>query len=127
MKLAGIFFLILVLTSCASGSAIIVGEKRAPIEDWESVAVVRQMPEGAVEIAIVSASSDAGFTKQQDVDYAVAELKKQAAKVGANTVVIGKTATAKGVASMPNYQTGGSTVYSTSEELVEGLAVYVAR
>ena len=46
------------------------------------------MPAGAEEIAIVKASSDAGLTQHGSLDYAVEELKKQAARVGANGVVI---------------------------------------
>jgi uncharacterized protein YbjQ (UPF0145 family) len=39
-------------------------------------------------IGLVNASSDAGLTEQGSVDYAVAELKKQAAKLGANGVLV---------------------------------------
>ena len=42
-------------------------------------------------IGIVSASSDAGWTEQGSVDYAVQELKNQAAKLGANGVFIEST------------------------------------
>ncbi len=49
------------------------------------------MPEGADVIARVEASSDGGFTEQGSLDYAVEELKKQAAKVGANALVITST------------------------------------
>jgi len=39
-------------------------------------------------IGLVNASSDAGMTEQGSLDYAVAELKKQAAKLGANGVLL---------------------------------------
>jgi hypothetical protein len=42
-------------------------------------------------IGMVSASSDAGWTEQGSVDYAVAELKNQAAKLGANGVLLDST------------------------------------
>lgn len=39
-------------------------------------------------IGLVSASSDAGMTEQGSLDYAIEELKKQAAKLGANGVLL---------------------------------------
>jgi uncharacterized protein YbjQ (UPF0145 family) len=49
-------------------------------------------------IAIISASSDAGLTEQASVDYAMAELKNQAAKLGANGVLLVSIQTAPAVA-----------------------------
>ncbi|MDF4362497.1 hypothetical protein P3514_35000, partial [Vibrio parahaemolyticus] len=48
-------------------------------------------PESYDTIALVNASSDAGLTEQDSIDYAVEELKKQAAKLGANGVLLGTT------------------------------------
>jgi len=39
-------------------------------------------------IGLVSASCDTGWTEQQRVDRVVAELKRQAAKLGANGVIL---------------------------------------
>jgi hypothetical protein len=77
------------------------------------------MPEGAEEIAIVKASSDSGWTQQDSLDYAVDELKKQAAKVGANAVVLTGRDTSSQTVGVPVY--GGGTVVSSSEvEVVQG-------
>ena len=117
------------LMSCASGSSIVVGESRPPIEDWKSVKITNEMPEGAETIAFVKASSDAGWTKQGSTNYAVEELKRQAAKVGANMVVIGAPTTQTGVAGIPSYggATSGGYVFPVETEVVEGIAVYVER
>jgi len=112
MRPRSLLLTIVCLMGCASGSSIIVGEARPPIEDWESVVITNEMPEGAETIAFVKASSEAGWTKQGRTNYAVQELQQQAAKVGANMVVIGSPTTQTSVA---------------DAEVVEGTAVYVER
>ena len=113
-----------VLVGCASGSALVVGQTRPAIEDYSSVKVLTEMPDGAEQIAIVKASSNMGWSQQQSLDYAVEELKKQAAKVGANAVVITDRDTTTQVIGVPTYG-GGTTVSSSETEIVEGIAVYV--
>ena len=112
-----------VLVGCASGSALVVGQTRPAIEDYSSVKILTEMPDGAEQIAIVKASSDAGWNQQQSLDYAVEELKKQAAKVGANAVVITDRDTTTGVTSVPTYD-GGTIVSSTETEIIEGVAIW---
>ena len=82
------------------------------------------MPEGAEQIALVKASSDLGWTQQQVLDDVVAELKKQAAKVGANAIVLTDRGAGSAVTGLPT--DGWGTTISFSEfEIVEGIAVYV--
>lgn len=84
------------------------------------------MPEGAIQIAIVKASSDAGLTQQGSLDFAVEELKKQAAKVGANAVVLTSRGTSTKTYGVPVY--GGGTIISSSEsEIIQGVAVWINR
>ena len=119
---------ILSMSGCAAGSALIIGEARPAIEDWSTVAILTEMPEGADQIAVVKASSDSGLTQQHSLDYAVAELKKQAAKVGANAVVLGSRSTETQVVGIPNYGTQGGTIITSSDsEVVQGIAVYVEK
>lgn len=113
-----------VLVGCASGSALVTGTVKPPIEDFTTVVLLTEMPEGAEQIAIVKASSDMGWNQQQSLDYAVEELKKQAAKVGANAVVITDRDTTTGVTSTPTYD-GGTITSSSETEIVEAVAVYV--
>ena len=128
---AGLIFAVLPILSmsgCAAGSALIIGEARPAIEDWSTVAILTEMPEGADQIAVVKASSNTGLTQQQSLDYAVAELKKQAAKVGANAVVLGSRSTESQIVGIPNYGTqGGTTITSSNSEVVQGIAVYVEK
>ena len=117
-----------VVSACADGSALIVGQARPAIEDWTQVVIVTEMPGDADQIAIVKASSDSGFTQQQSLDYAVDELKRQAAKVGANTVVLTSKSTNSKIVGIPTYGDSSGTQITTEEvEVVEGVAVFIDR
>lgn len=88
--LIGSILLSILVAACASGTALVTGTKREPTNP-ATIRLVHTMPEGADVIARVEASSDGGLTDQGSLDYAVEELKKQAAKVGANALVITST------------------------------------
>lgn len=112
------------LAGCASGSALVTGQTRPAIEDHTTISILTKMPNGAEEIAIAKASSDSGLTQQASLDYAVDELKRQAAKVGANAVVLTDRETSSQTVGVPVY--GGGTVVSSSEvEIVQGIAIEV--
>ena len=124
MKLFIVTVAYIFLAGCASGSALVIGKTRPAIEDHTTVSILTKMPEGAEEIAIVKASSDSGWTQQGSLDYAIDELKRQAAKVGANAVVLTVRDTSSQVAGVPAY--GGGTVVGSSEvEIVQGIAVWI--
>ena len=75
-------------------------------------------------IGIVSASSDAGWTEQGDVNYAIAELKRQAAKLGANGVLI--TATGDRATALLVPQANGTVVsVPASAKTIQGRAIFV--
>lgn len=78
------------LVACASGSAIVTGTKRPPLEPSQ-VKLYTEPPAKYEVVAVVSASSDAGLTEQGSVGYAVQELKNQAANLGANGVILEAT------------------------------------
>lgn len=82
-----LFLFELILFSCASGSAIVTGPLRSATKP-ETVVVYSEPPKNYEVIGIVSASSDAGLTQQSSLNYALEELKKQAARIGANGIII---------------------------------------
>lgn len=84
------FLALLALGGCASGSVIVTGTKREPLST-EQVVILLEPPIEFETIGLVSASSDAGLTEQGSVDYAISKLKKLAAKLGANGVLIVST------------------------------------
>jgi len=122
MKLIALLTTFLMLTSCASGTAIVTGTTRAPIMP-EKVKLYLQPPEKYEVIAIVKASSDAGWTAQGSQDYAVQELKNQAAKLGANGVLLGGTGTK--TSAVGGYGTGAMYAIPVEAEVVSGHAIYV--
>ena len=123
-RLVFILAVLFVLAGCATGSALVTGQVRTAIEDHSTIQILTTMPAGAEEIAIVKASSDAGWNEQASLDYAVEELKKQAAKLGANAVVITGRDTSSEVYSVPVYNSS-PIIGSSSVEIVQGVAVWI--
>lgn len=75
------------LAGCASSSKVMVGQARAPVDPLQ-VRIYNTPPSGAVEIAQLESTSAAGFGTQGQTDAAVERLKREAAKLGANGVVL---------------------------------------
>ena len=96
-KKINIKFLVLsvfILKSCYPVSHIIIGETQAPI-DYINVKVYYDYPDVYKKIAIIEASSDIAFkdlsielTHQQKTNKALNRLKKEAASLGANGIVL---------------------------------------
>lgn len=124
--------LILTLSGCAltRGSGIVTGETRPPTEASQ-VKLYTSPPANYQEIAIVSADSRNDFmTSQALADAAIERLKKEAAKVGANGVilesagdkVLGSSGSAIGL--QPSYAVGSSVVRTGKQ--VKGRAIFVS-
>lgn len=117
------FIAVISLVACASGSSIVTGTKRTPIEASQ-VKLYLELPVKYEVIGIVNASSDAGWTEQGSVDYAVEELKNQAAKLGANGVLIGTTGESTSVI-VGGHGTGSIYAIPVTAKTVTGKAIYV--
>jgi len=117
--------IIFLLSSCATGSYIITGQKRDPI-DPSLVKLYTTAPENYEVIGIVNASSDSGWTQQGDMDYAVSELKKQAATLGANGILL--TGTGESTSStVGSYSNGVAYSISSTAQTIAGQAIYVTK
>lgn len=120
LKIIAVIFALAAITGCAEGTTVVTGMTRAAIS-VEQVQLYTQPPKGSYQvIALVNASSGNGWTDQQSIDYAIGELKNQAAAVGANGVILGQ----------PSSQTGGFimidyAVIPYDEQKVSGKAIYV--
>lgn len=116
---------VLALGACASGSAIVTGNTRPQVAQ-EQVKIYLEPPTTFEVIGLVSSSSDAGWTEQGSMDYAIEELKKQAAKLGANGVLLvssgEKTTTVVG-----GYSTGHIYSIPVTAKMVQGRAIFVIR
>jgi len=82
-----------ILAGCSTGSQIVTGTKRTPTTP-DSVKVYSSVPPGSEEIAIVTSEADG--KRQGAVDKVVKRLKRQAAKLGANGIVLGSVDVHKG-------------------------------
>ncbi|MBC8472652.1 MAG: hypothetical protein H8D56_24570 [Planctomycetes bacterium] len=87
MRLILILTMAVFLSSCATGSYIITGEKRPAISSSE-VKVYLEPPQKYETIGIVEAASDVELSTQAAQDRVINELKKQASKIGANGVIL---------------------------------------
>ncbi|MGH8525889.1 MAG: hypothetical protein ACREXY_17280 [Gammaproteobacteria bacterium] len=112
--------MVLAMVACASGSAIVTGNTRSPIAP-ESVKLYLQAPEAFEIIGLVNASSDAGWTDQGSMDYAVEELKVQAAKLGANGVLLVSTGE-----KTTSIVSGQSYAIPVTAKIVQGQAIFVS-
>lgn len=113
----------LAISGCtdAEGTSVVTGQKRPAISP-EQVQLYSEAPQVPYEtIALVNARSASGWTDQGSINYAIAELKNQAAAVGANGVILGQ----------PSTQTGGFVMidgiaYPYDQKTVAGKAIYVS-
>ena len=82
-------FAALSLAACASDSIVLTGTARPPISPAE-VRIYSRPPPAFEEIAILNASKSSAFTTggQKTVDKVIAGLKEQAAKLGANGIIL---------------------------------------
>ena len=116
------------LGGCASGTTLVTGVKREAIS-FEQVKIYHTPPANYEVIAIVKASSEMGWTDQESLDMAVEEIKKQAAKVGANGIILekmGKESSGSYGNFFSNGYGGGFFVGGEDySQVVSGTAIYV--
>ncbi|ETX09436.1 hypothetical protein MUS1_08760 [Marinomonas ushuaiensis DSM 15871] len=88
MKYLSVLALPVFLFGCSSGSHVITGQQMPELEAVQ-VSVFENAPSFDYQvIGVVTASSDGGFTEGSRQEKATEELKKQAAKIGANGVIL---------------------------------------
>lgn len=79
--------LLLTLAGCAGTSTMMIGQARPPI-DTAAVRIYHARPDGAIDIAELDARSAVGFGTQGQRDAAVERLRREAAALGANGVLL---------------------------------------
>lgn len=120
------------LVACGGVNRTMLASPRAPV-DPATVRLYDVPPAGSVQIAQIEATSGAGFGTQGQADAAVARLKQEAAKVGANGVVLMGVGTGRapvnlgiGVGSYGSHG-GGSLGFGipTANKRAAGMAIWV--
>ncbi|HTT00873.1 MAG TPA: hypothetical protein VMG11_02205 [Steroidobacteraceae bacterium] len=127
----------LALAACTTSSHVLVGTPRPPISP-ASVRVYAQPPEKYEQIATLDASSQGSFaiTSQQNMDVAIERMKAEAAKLGANGVLLqgvedrqsGSIGTGVGSSSYNGGSATGVGVggsFGIYNKATHGLAIYV--
>ncbi len=137
--------MLIIISGCTivDGSAIVIGEKRTSIP-VEQVRIYRVAPEKYEEIAMISASAGHDFQSNSAlIESTILRLKQEAAKVGANGVLLSEIDERDAPKSTINFgnaqanSSSGSSVYASSNNVsvdrgdsytrMRGLAIYVKK
>lgn len=119
-----LLFLVLLTTGCTMDLGLTKGYLRPPIEDYKTVLVLGRMPKGAEAIATVRASSDSGFARERNLDHAMNELKRKAARLGANAVVITRRNSPSQIGTAQT-SGGGLVITNNESEELSGIAIWI--
>ena len=137
LRLSPAAALAVTLLGCATSSHVMIGAARPPISP-ESVRVYVQPPEKYEEIATLDTSSQGSFaiTSQQNMDKAIARMKEEAAKLGANGILLqgvqdqqsgsigtGMGSSSYGPSSSTGVGVGGS--FGIYNKVAHGIAIFV--
>lgn len=127
----------LLLAGCATSSHVLIGTPRAPISP-ELVKVYLQPPAKYEQIATIDATSRGSLTitSQQNMDKAIARLKQEAARLGANGILLqgiedqqsGSIGSGIGSASFNGNSAVGTSVggsFGIYNKAARGTAIYV--
>jgi hypothetical protein len=87
IRCAALLGLALLSAGCASTSKVMLSQARAPV-DPATVQIYSTPPAGSQEIAQLESASAVGFGTQGQTDAAVMRLKREAAALGANGVIL---------------------------------------
>ena len=87
IRCAALLGLALLSAGCASTSKVMLGQARAPV-DPATVQIYSTPPAGSQEIAQLESASAVGFGTQGQTDAAVMRLKREAAALGADGVIL---------------------------------------
>ena len=124
----GVLSFVLLLSACARGTIVLTGHARAPISA-DAVVLYTAPPAHYEVIGLVNAHAAHGWTDQGRMDKAVAELKEQAAGVGANGILVGGTSVGiGGMAGIAVPAGGGGAIFAASDshdQQISGTAIYV--
>ena len=125
------------LAGCSTSSHVVVGTVRPAIKP-ENVQVYLQPPPKYEQVATIDATSagSMAFTGQQNMDKAIQRLKEEAAKLGANGILLegvqdtqsgsiglGAGGTSYGGNSSTGVGAGGS--FALTNKAAHGIAIYV--
>lgn len=128
MAWAALCAVVLLLGACATATVIPVGNVRAPI-DPAQVRIYAQPPPHYEVVAILTGNSQLEGTGQAGVNDVIKKLKQEAAKLGANGVLIaGMGQQYQGSFGGSSYMGYGNFLHSSTanySQMVDAKAIYV--
>ncbi len=125
IKLVATLLAFACIGGCTTGSAVATGQERSPI-DPAAVTLYYDPPADYEVVGIVEAASDAfPFYNKTALERAFAELKEQAAKIGANGVIDWEVGEIKEMVSHHDPNTGTSYPGWQITKTVKGTAIFV--
>ncbi|MEN5203646.1 hypothetical protein ABE473_04125 [Stenotrophomonas sp. TWI700] len=132
IRCAALLGLALLSAGCASTSKVMLGQARAPV-DPATVQIYSTPPAGSQEIAQLESASAVGFGTQGQTDAAVMRLKREAAALGANGVILMGVASSGspvgmsvGAGSYGSHVGGGVGIgIPTTQKRAAGVAIWV--
>lgn len=135
--LSAFLFFAFLFVACATTSHVITGKVRTPIEPSQ-VKVYSTAPPDYEEIAVIDATSrsSGSFGDQKKMDTVIERLKKEAASLGANGVLLQSTGSEYGGGVGTGVSTGvgigggglsiGTGIFTASDnKTARGLAIHV--
>jgi hypothetical protein len=119
--------LVALAAGCATGSAVVTGQKRPPISP-DSVRLYSSPPQQPYEeVGIISANSywSWAWNEQAKMDTATREIRVKAAKLGANGIILKSLGSEPITAAGMNFGSGlyGGSV--NSMRTIDGIAIYI--
>lgn len=127
-RLCAVLVALLIVAGCSEGSLLMLGNARNRVSP-EQVVIYTQAPQKYEVIALVTAKGKNAVTLQNKQDYAIRELKEQAASVGANGVLLEEIGevpvSTTGTYVQTSKSTGMYTGASGTEVVVKGKAIFV--
>jgi hypothetical protein len=125
MKLVIFLCIVACCSACTTGSALVTGQQRTPI-DPGAVTLYDEAPAGYELVGFVEAASDVRlYSLKAAEERAFVELKKQAAKIGANGVIVWQVGQTTELVPYRDPNTGISTLRVQITKTVEGRAIYI--
>jgi uncharacterized protein YbjQ (UPF0145 family) len=117
-------FVFLLLVGCADSSYVLIGAPRAAVPVTQ-VQVYTQAPPNSIQIALLKVDA-VGWTSQSESNNAIGGLKKQAARLGANGVLLtGMDTATSGAFGNVNPSTGNFIAANSTSTVMKAIAIFV--
>ena len=125
IKLVTILLAFACISGCTTGTAVVTGQERSSIATG-AVTLYSELPAHYEVVGIIEAASDVRISAEAAQKRAFAELKKQAAKIGANGVIQWEVHNILNAVSPKDRTTRIPSLHWVKTKMVKGTAIYVA-